>query len=78
MVAHDGFTLKDLYSCNGTNNNQPWPFGPSDGVCHAGRGSEPMDAGKRCRVIGRDVVGTRGPEVRRLIPGGGSHERTRL
>jgi isoamylase len=31
MVAHDGFTLKDLYLCNGTNNNQPWPFGPSDG-----------------------------------------------
>jgi isoamylase len=31
MVAHDGFTLKDLYSCNGTNNNQPWPLGPSDG-----------------------------------------------
>jgi glycogen operon protein len=31
MVAHDGFTLKDLYSCNSPNNNQPWPFGPSDG-----------------------------------------------
>jgi isoamylase len=31
LVAHDGFTLKDLYSCNGSNNNQPWPFGPSDG-----------------------------------------------
>jgi glycogen operon protein len=31
MVAHDGFTLKDLYSCNGPNNNQSWPFGPSDG-----------------------------------------------
>lgn len=31
MVAHDGFTLKDLYSCNGKNNNQPWPYGPSDG-----------------------------------------------
>jgi isoamylase len=31
MVAHDGFSLKDLYSCNGKNNNQPWPFGPSDG-----------------------------------------------
>jgi glycogen operon protein len=31
MVVHDGFTLKDLYSCNGKNNNQPWPFGPSDG-----------------------------------------------
>jgi isoamylase len=31
MVAHDGFTLKDLYSCNTKNNNQPWPYGPSDG-----------------------------------------------
>jgi glycogen operon protein len=31
MVAHDGFTLKDLYSCNGKNNNQTWPYGPSDG-----------------------------------------------
>ncbi len=31
MVAHDGFTLKDLYSCNGKNNAQAWPFGLSDG-----------------------------------------------
>ncbi|MBD8527010.1 isoamylase [Pseudomarimonas arenosa] len=31
MTAHDGFTLKDLYSCNNKNNNQPWPWGPSDG-----------------------------------------------
>jgi isoamylase len=31
VVSHDGFTLKDLYSCNGPNDNQPWPFGPSDG-----------------------------------------------
>jgi glycogen operon protein len=31
MVAHDGFTLKDLYSCNSKNNSQPWPYGPSDG-----------------------------------------------
>ena len=29
--AHDGLTLKDVYSCNGKNNNQPWPFGTSDG-----------------------------------------------
>jgi isoamylase len=29
--VHDGFTLADLYSCNGPNNNQPWPYGPSDG-----------------------------------------------
>ena len=31
VTAHDGFTLKDLYSCNAKNNGQAWPFGPSDG-----------------------------------------------
>jgi glycogen operon protein len=31
LTAHDGFTLKDLYSCNGKNNGQAWPLGPSDG-----------------------------------------------
>ncbi len=31
MVAHDGFTLADLYSCNAKSNNQAWPYGPSDG-----------------------------------------------
>jgi glycogen operon protein len=31
MVAHDGFTLKDLYGCNGKSNAQAWPWGPSDG-----------------------------------------------
>lgn len=31
VTAHDGFTLKDLYSCNSKNNNQAWPYGPSDG-----------------------------------------------
>jgi isoamylase len=31
MVAHDGFTLADLYGCNQKNNGQPWPYGPSDG-----------------------------------------------
>jgi glycogen operon protein len=31
MVAHDGFTLDDLYGCNNKNNGQPWPYGPSDG-----------------------------------------------
>jgi len=31
VVAHDGFTLADLYSCNGKNNTQAWPYGPSDG-----------------------------------------------
>jgi isoamylase len=31
IVAHDGFTLRDLYAYNAKNNLQPWPFGPSDG-----------------------------------------------
>ncbi len=31
LVAHDGFTLRDLYACNGKNNRQAWPYGPSDG-----------------------------------------------
>jgi isoamylase len=31
IVVHDGFTLNDLYSCNNPNNQQPWPYGPSDG-----------------------------------------------
>jgi isoamylase len=31
IVAHDGFTLRDLYSYNNKQNNQPYPFGPSDG-----------------------------------------------
>jgi isoamylase len=29
--VHDGLTLNDVYSCSGSNNSQPWPFGPSDG-----------------------------------------------
>jgi glycogen operon protein len=31
IVSHDGFTLRDLYSCNAKNNGQPWPYGPSNG-----------------------------------------------
>jgi len=31
MVVHDGFTLNDLYGCNGPSNNQAWPYGSSDG-----------------------------------------------
>jgi isoamylase len=29
--VHDGLTLNDVYSCNGSNNNQAWPYGPSNG-----------------------------------------------
>jgi glycogen operon protein len=31
LVSHDGFTLRDLYACNEKDNDQPWPYGPSDG-----------------------------------------------
>jgi glycogen operon protein len=31
ITAHDGFTLLDLVSYGGKRNDQPWPFGPSDG-----------------------------------------------
>jgi len=31
LIAHDGLTLHDLYTCNSKNNGQPWPYGPSDG-----------------------------------------------
>jgi isoamylase len=31
IVAHDGFTLKDLFAFNSKVNNQPWPYGASDG-----------------------------------------------
>ena len=31
LNVHDGFTLADLFSCNGQNTGQPWPLGPSDG-----------------------------------------------
>jgi isoamylase len=53
IVCHDGFTLRDLYSFNQPNNNQPFPFGPSPGgrsaqdeMCwdHAGEPSQQMQA----------------------------------
>lgn len=31
VTAHDGFTMFDLVSYNDKNNDQPYPFGPSDG-----------------------------------------------
>ncbi|MGG6461856.1 glycogen debranching protein [Solilutibacter silvestris] len=31
LVAHDGFTLSDLYAYNTKQNSQAWPYGPSDG-----------------------------------------------
>ncbi|MEM9452698.1 MAG: alpha-amylase family glycosyl hydrolase [Myxococcota bacterium] len=31
VIAHDGFTLHDLFRYNDRDNDQPWPYGPSDG-----------------------------------------------
>jgi glycogen operon protein len=31
VVAHDGFTLRDLFACDEPDNDQPWPYGPSSG-----------------------------------------------
>ena len=31
ITCHDGFALRDLYSFTQTQNNQPFPFGPSSG-----------------------------------------------
>lgn len=31
VVSHDGFTLRDLHACNAKRNDQPWPYGPSNG-----------------------------------------------
>ncbi len=31
LVAHDGFTNRDLFAYNSKNNLQAWPYGPSDG-----------------------------------------------
>jgi isoamylase len=53
IVCHDGFTLRDLYSYNQPNNDQPYPYGPSsdgrsaqDEMCwnHNGDASQQVQA----------------------------------
>jgi isoamylase len=51
IVVHDGFTLRDLYSFNAPQNNQPYPFGPSPG----GRSAE----AEMCWDQGGDPVAQR-------------------
>jgi glycogen operon protein len=40
LVAHDGFTLADLCRCADKVNDQPWPYGPSDGGSNDNRSSD--------------------------------------
>ena len=53
VVAHDGFTLADLYRFNSKNNNQPFPAGPSDGGSDDNnswdQGGNPTDQRKAAR-----------------------------
>lgn len=53
IVAHDGFTLADLYRFNFKNNNQPFPAGPSDGGSDDNlswdQGGNPADQRKAAR-----------------------------
>lgn len=37
ITAHDGFTMRDLFSYNSKRNNQPYPWGPSDGGSDSNR-----------------------------------------
>ena len=52
--VHDGLTLKDVYSCNGANNSQAWPWGPSDGGTSNNlswdQGSNPSDQLRAART----------------------------
>lgn len=46
MDVHDGLTLNDVYSCNGANNSQAWPWGPSSaGVSNNYSWDQGMSAG---------------------------------
>ncbi len=54
LVAHDGFTLHDLYACNSKNNGQAWPYGPSDGGSDDNiswdQGGNPVDQRRAART----------------------------
>jgi glycogen operon protein len=53
VVAHDGFTLNDLFRCNEKDNEQRWPFGPSDGGSDQNYG---LDWGADSRRLARTSV----------------------
>jgi isoamylase len=56
IVCHDGFTLRDLHSYDNTQNNQPFPFGPSPGGRSAademcwGHGGDPVQQAQAVRT----------------------------
>ena len=40
VVSHDGFPWFDVFQCADRDNNQPWPFGPSDGGSAVNRSAD--------------------------------------
>jgi glycogen operon protein len=54
VTAHDGMTLFDLVTCNEKDNDQPWPFGPSDGGTDYDlawdQGGDPVDQRRAART----------------------------
>jgi isoamylase len=57
LVAHDGFTLADLYHCNGKNNDQAWPYGPSNGGTDDNRSWDQGGDASRQRQAARTGLG---------------------
>jgi glycogen operon protein len=81
IVSHDGFTLRDLYSYNQPKNNQPFPFGPSDGgrsasdeMCwdHGGDPAQQIQAARTALAILALSAGTP------MITGGSEFFRTQF
>ena len=77
MVAHDGFTLRDLYACNCPSNSQPWPFGPSDGGSPTNyswdQGGNPADQRRAARTGLAFLMVSAGTP---MITGGDEHLRS--
>ena len=81
IACHDGFTLRDLYSFNQPNNNQPFPYGPSPGgrsandeMCwdHGGDASQQVQAVRTALGILRLSAGTP------MLAGGSEFYRTQF
>lgn len=77
VVAHDGFTLRDLYSCNAKNNGQAWPWGPSNGGSdsnrswdHGGSAAAQRQAARKGMALTLLAAGTP------MFNGGDEHLRT--
>ena len=74
IVCHDGFTLRDLYSYNQPNNDQPYPYGPSsdgrsaqDEMCWNHNGDRVATDPGRANGAGHSALIRRHAHARRRI-----------